>query len=225
MNTDLFMFLSVFIYVYLWFHDFLLGYLTHLPETKGGFNKMRNLTNNRTSLLTKCFFLLCFSVLPLNIAAQHCPFDGTRMIVVHLTDEKDQAIVDAVQSLTLREIDNPNADACTYAEGLLEKPFLLANDAFTNIYKTRSSVNLIQEYCADCSFLTDGFYAVRLGQAETNCMIKKDGDFTYQKRKYEIRFEKNGVKKIVKVSDDKIYSLCTDGGKWSRIVPIKMKIE
>lgn len=186
---------------------------------------MRNLTNNLPSLLTKCFFLLCFSVLPLNVAAQHCPFDGTRMIVVHLTDEKDQPIVDAVQSLILREIDNPNADSCTYAEGLLEKPFLLANDAFTNMYKSDSSRNLIQQYCADCNFLTDGFYAVRLGQAETSCMIKKDGDFTYQKRKYEIGFERNGIKKTVKVTDNDIYSLCTSGGKWSRIVPIEIKVK
>ena len=84
MNTDLFMFLSVLICVYLWFHDFLLGYLTHLPETKGGFNKMRNLTNNRTSLLTKCFFLLCFSVLPLNI--------GPRMTLRNPPESDDWSI-------------------------------------------------------------------------------------------------------------------------------------
>lgn len=165
------------------------------------------------------------SISTLSVFAQHCPFDGTRMIVVHLTDEKDQPIVDAVQSLFLREIDNSNADSCTYAEGLLEKPFLPANDAFTNIYKTSGSINLIQEYCADCSFLTDGFYAVRLGQAETNCMIKKDGDFTYQKRKYEIGFERNGIRKTVKVTDKDIYSLCTGNGKWSRIIPVELKTD
>lgn len=186
---------------------------------------MRKLMNNPTSLLTKCFFLICFSVLPLNIAAQHCPFDGTRMIVVQLTDAKNNPVTDAVQSLILREIDNPNADSCTYAEGLLEKPFLLANDAFSNIYKGQNSVELIQELCGDCAFLTDGFYAVKLGQAETSCMIKKDGDFDYKQRKFEIGFEKNDVKQTVKVSEDKIYSLCTSGGKWSRIVPIEIKIE
>ena len=175
--------------------------------------------------MKKCFFLLCLLVLSQNIAAQHCPFDVTRMIVVHLTDAKNNPVTDAVQSLVLREIDNPNADSCTNAEGLLEKPFLLANDAFSNIYKGQNSYNLIQQYCGDCNFLTDGFYAVKLGQAQTNCMIKKDGDFTYKKRKFEISFERNDVKQTVKVSEDKIYSLCTSFGKWSRIVPIEIKIE
>lgn len=178
------------------------------------------------NLVLRIFFvLLIFSFSASAVFAQHCPFDGTRMIVVHLTDKKDQPIVDALQSLTLREIDNSNADSCTYAEGLLEKPFLLANDAFTNMYKSDSSRNLIQQYCADCNFLTDGFYAVRLGQAETNCMIKKDGDFSYQKRKYEIGYERNGIKKTVKVTDKDIYSLCTGNGKWSRIVPIEIKVK
>ncbi len=186
---------------------------------------MRKLTINQTSLLKKCFFLICLSILPLNIAAQHCPFDGTRMIVVHLTDAKNNPITDAVQSLVLREIDNPNADSCTYAKSLLEKPFLLSNDAFSNIYKGQNSYDLIQEFCGDCAFLTDGFYAVGLNQAEASCMIKKDGDFEYSKRKFEIGFEKNDVKQTVKVSEDKIYSLCTSGGKWSRIVPIEIKIE
>ncbi len=181
--------------------------------------------NNEISAIKKCFFLLCILVFSQNIAAQHCPFDGTRMIVVHLTDAKDNPVTDGMQSLVLREIDNPDAASCTYAEGLLEKPFLLANDAFSNIYKGQNSYDLIQEYCADCAFLTDGFYAVRLGQAETSCMIKKDGDFDYKKRKFEIGFEKNDVKQTVIVSADKIYSLCTGGGKWSRIVPIEIKIE
>ena len=186
---------------------------------------MRNLTINQKSLLTKCFFLICFALLPLDIAAQHCRFDGMRMIVVHLTDEKNAPIVDAVQNLILREIDNPNADSCTYAQGLLQKPFFLSNDAFSNVHKSSNSLNLIQEYCADCSFLTDGFYAVRLGQAETSCMLKKDGDFEYSKRKFEVSFEKDDIKKSVKVAADKIYSLCTGNGDWSRVVPIEIQIK
>lgn len=178
----------------------------------------------KNSILKISFLLLFLSVSALTVFAQHCPFDGTRMIVVHLTDAENKPIVDAFDNLILREIDNADADVCTYAEGLLEKPFARALNAFSELYGIKDSVEILQKYCADCSFLTDGFYAAKLNQAEFNCMIKKDGDFNYKKRKFEAVYEKNGVKKTVKVTENDIYSLCTGSGKWSRIAPIELKV-
>ena len=178
----------------------------------------------KISILNISFLLLFFSVSALKVFAQHCPFDGTRMIVVHLTDAENKPVVDAFDSLFLRENDNADADSCTYAEGLLEKPFARALNAFSELYGIKGSAEIMQNNCGDCSFLTDGFYSAKLNQAEFNCMVKKDNDFNYRKRKFEVVYEKNGVKKNVKVTENDIYSLCTGNGKWSRIVPIELKI-
>lgn len=178
----------------------------------------------KNSILKISFLLLFSFVSASTVFAQHCPFDGTRMVVIHLTDAENKPVVDAFDSLILRETDNADAEACTYSEGLLEKPFARALNAFFELYGIKDSAETLQKYCADCSFLTDGFYAAKLNQAEFNCMLKKDNDFTYRKRKFEAVYEKNGVKKSVKVGENDIYSLCTGNGKWSRIVPVELKI-
>ncbi|MCD9188225.1 MAG: hypothetical protein LUM44_17545 [Pyrinomonadaceae bacterium] len=178
----------------------------------------------KNSILKISFLLLFLSVSASTGFTQHCPFDGTRMIVIHLTDAENKPVVDAFDSLILREIDNADAEACTYSEGLIEKPFARALNAFSELYGINGSAEIMQKNCGDCSFLTDGFYAAKLNQAEFNCMVKKDNDFNYKKRKFEAVYEKNGVKKSVKVSENDIYSLCTGTGKWSRIVPVELKI-
>lgn len=172
-----------------------------------------------------CLMILGLAFFVINTHAQHCPYDGTRMIVVELTDSKNNPITDAFDKLTLQESDNPEADACSYAEGLLSKPFSRALNAFSDLYGIKDSADLLQKYCADCSFLTDGFYAVKLNLAENVCMIKKDNNYNYKQRNFGISFENNGKKQTVKVSKENIYSLCTGNGKWSRIVPIKIQAE
>lgn len=178
----------------------------------------------KTSILKISFLLLFLSVSASTVFAQHCPFDGTRMVVIHLTDAENKPVVDAFDSLILRETDNADAGSCTYAEGLLEKPFTRALNTFSELYGIEDSAERLQKYCADCSFLTDGFYAAKLNQAEFNCMVKKDNDFTYRKGKFEVVYEKNGLKKIIRVTENDIYSLCTGNGKWSRIVPIELEV-
>jgi len=160
-----------------------------------------------------------------NVKAQHCPFDGSRMIVVKLTNSKNNPVTDAFDKLTLQEIDNEQADSCTYSEGLVSKTFSRAMNEFLDLYGIKNSVEILQKYCADCSFLTDGFYAVKLNQAENSCMIKKDGDFIYKQRTFEVIYENGETKKSVKVTDNDIYSLCSGNGKWSRIAPIELKTD
>lgn len=171
------------------------------------------------------FGFFCLSFFAVSINAQHCPFDGSHMIVVELTDSKNNPVTDAFGKLTLQEINNEQADSCTYSEGLINKTLSRAMNEFSDLYGIKNSVETLQRYCADCSFLTDGFYAVKLNQAENSCMIKKDGDFTYKQRIFEIIYENGETKKTAKVSKNDIYSLCTGNGKWSRIVPIKMRAE
>lgn len=175
-------------------------------------------------IINTVFFLICLSALSVNLFAQHCPFDGGRMIVVHLTDANDQPITSISESLRLREIDNPNPDSCSYANSLLSKPLLSPFDVFKR-YERQNTSEFIKHYCADCNYLGKGYYAIILNMAEATCMMKKDNDFNYRERKFEIEFAQNGIKKVAEVPKDRIYSLCTVAGKWSRIIPVNLKVK
>ena len=171
-------------------------------------------------------FLLAFILLSVGIAsAQHCPFDGRHLIVVALTDAKGQpALAAPAGSLQLREINQPAPAACTYAEGILSKSFVSPLEIFSsyNYYKLSE---LTKDFCKGCTFLKPGFYAVGLDQAEETCMIKKStNDFNYRKREFEVQYSAGNYSKKVIIPKDRIYSLCTGRGKWSRIVPVELKI-
>jgi hypothetical protein len=53
--------------------------------------------------------------------AQHCPFDGTSIVLIKVLDMENKT------DFMLKEVNNPKADSCTYAEGLLDISFQLFN--------------------------------------------------------------------------------------------------
>lgn len=164
--------------------------------------------------------LFAFSIQTL---AQHCPFDGGSLVVVHLTDEQGKIISPDSVNLTLVEVDNPQADSCTYAEGLLKKPFLPNKENLQTRFKDFWDY-WIEPHTKDWILLNAGYYSTSLNMSETSCMIRKDRDFSYKKRKFEIHYQDNGVNKTIKVDEKSIYPLCTNAGKWTRIIPIEIEI-
>ena len=96
------------------------------------------------------------------------------------------------------------------------------------VYNAESTISetiqsIINQTYKDWELYNAGFYALTLNQAEESCMIKNNNDFTYRKREFAITYQKDGSKQTIKVPEDRIYSLCTDAGKWTRIVPIEIK--
>ncbi len=158
------------------------------------------------------------------IFAQHCPFDGGEMVVVELTDADGKPMFGSTTELTLQEIDNPEADSCQYTKGLLSRSFLPPSDAFLQRYSLQG-FDSFGRHCEDCTFNTFGFYAVVLGQSERSCMIKSDGDDRWVRRKFEISFSRDGIEQRIAVPPDKMYSMCTGQGAWSRFEPIKLQIK
>ena len=169
------------------------------------------------------FASLFISAFNLTATAQHCPFDGSSLIVVHLTDGAKQPIL-SPGNLTLQEVENPQADTCSYAKGLLTKPFWSVDTALKGEFSYSSYYeNWQTRYCKGCTFFGDGYYAVKLNQAESTCMMKdSENGFTYKERKFEISYGNGNKSWQAKVPANSIYSLCTGVGKWSRIIPIKM---
>lgn len=152
--------------------------------------------------------------------AQHCPFDGFRMIVVHLTDAQNKPVNNA--EINLREIDNPQADGCKHSKGLLNKDFSPVKTLLDDYLKVASINNASNEFCADCRFLGAGYYGVILTQGERNCLFY-NGDTLADSltRKFEIRY---GGQKLA-VKESRIYRLCLAEGKWSRIKPINLQVK
>lgn len=169
------------------------------------------------------FMVLCFCRNALS--AQHCPFDGSAMIVIKVIDKNGHPITDLKSAILLYEIDNPRADSCTYAQGRLSVPFREPKQSliekYNNTWKSWAT-----RYSGDCSFMEPGHYAVVLNQAQAHCMLKNETWFTYVERNFEIRLQKaDSLKVLASVSRENIYSLCTSAGKWSRIAPLEIKLD
>ncbi len=155
------------------------------------------------------------------VKAQHCPFDGGHLIAVHLIDTEGKPVSTA-ENLTLVEINNPSPQSCTYAEGLLNKSFAPTKASLQDRYQNHWEY-WIAPRTTDWMMFNPGYFAVVLNMAEETCMIKKDNDFTYRDREFEIQYQDRGKTRKAKVASDKIYSLCTSAGKWTRIQPIELK--
>lgn len=169
------------------------------------------------------FALLCLLLFAGGAAAQHCRFDGTSLVVIHLINSQGKSISGAKGNLSLREIDNPNPDSCKYTKGLLALPFSTP----LNIFKTFDYFKLSEltdEYCEGCTFLSKGYYAVKLGTAEDNCIIEKGNEYDYQPRKFEVVYNRGMISQKIEVPKDSIYSLCVANGRWSRIKPLDLKL-
>lgn len=145
------------------------------------------------------------------------------MLVVELIDENNEPMFGSSLDISLVESDNPNPDACKYAPGLLTRNFRLPVEAFINRYSMQTS-DVFREFCSDCDFNRDGFYAVIIGQAERGCLTEGQSG-PPRPRTYEVRYSRNGVERRLALKRENFFSLCTSAGKWSRIKPVRFKIE
>jgi len=80
--------------------------------------------------MMRCFIFLFAAMLSINLNAQHCPYDGTYLLAIKIVDKHGKMLTDINTVFYLLEVDNPMADSCTSAAGLVIKQFL-TSDAFT----------------------------------------------------------------------------------------------
>lgn len=169
--------------------------------------------------LTALFFLICIK----QAAAQHCPFDGSSIIVIKLTDSSGNAITKPGSAIFLTEKPNALADSCTYATGQLNLAFGNPENnlikKYPGTWEERAAL-----YLKECSFNQPGYYVVVLNQAQRSCMVDRNNQFSYIKRHFEIRQKKaEGNILLADVPADRIYSLCTSSGSWTRINAVEVR--
>lgn len=164
-------------------------------------------------------FIICFCFFSFTAFAQHCPFDGGSAIVISIKNKK---LLDSNYSFLLVEINNPLADSCKYAEGLLKIPFGTIDASLVKKYDG-SWTMWAKERIKDCTFNQPENRAVVLNQAQKDYMVSINNDFNYHPRQFEIHlFHQNKLMKKMRVPDQYIYSVCTGNGPWTRIQPIEI---
>ena len=169
------------------------------------------------------FILVMAFMFPAAAKAQHCPFDGATMIVIHLTDKKGNSLASGEPVVSLQEIENPLADSCMYAKGLLSIPFEKAEKALIKKYNN-SWESWAVERSKGCRFLEPGYYVVVLSTAQVDCMKKEQNDYIYSKRHFVLSWRNKGELGSVPLPPGKLYGLCTNGGSWKRIEAIDIQL-
>lgn len=178
----------------------------------------------RKNLFLAALLLLWFSIYA---NAQHCPFDGSHIVVIKLMNNRGKPISKLNGSVYLKEINNANPQKCSYADKPLSIRFGTIQNSLYNKYEG-SWQSWAKQQSEGCSFLGAGYYAVVLNQAQNDCMILQENtnDYQYISREFEIVLKQNGIeKKLAPVSNHEVYSLCTGSGSWQRINAIELTLK
>ncbi len=164
-------------------------------------------------------FIFLFTVLLCtNMYAQHCPYDGTHLIAIKVVDKKGNLLTDVHTVFYLQEVDNPMADSCTSAAGLVTKQFLNSDIFIAEIDRkfNRNGYNAkLNNRLKDAGIFVKANMMLTLNQAENTCTLigKSETVYTnyiYRQRKFVIAYRVNGKETCHTLPDGFISALCTN---------------
>jgi hypothetical protein len=166
--------------------------------------------------MTYFLLLITVSFFSINSHAQHCPFDGTSIILIKIKGKKE-----GISNLTLREKKHAKVDSCSFAKGLLN----IAFHPIDSLYTENKWVEDYQLKYNVSPFSARADYYITLSMAHVDCMIPKSNEYTHLKRHFRVSYQYDKTEKVIEIDvpDKKIYSLCTIYGSWERIKSTKIK--
>jgi hypothetical protein len=178
------------------------------------------------------FLLLLVLHLSIGMLAQHCPFDGTNLIAVKVVDKQGKMITNFNTPFYLLEVDNPMADSCTYAAGLIKKQLLnkktfiaACNEKFgRNGYDTE-----LKNRLTSAGVFANANMMVSINQGENTCMLigKSEtvyANYIYRQRKFAIAYTINGKEFREPLPPEFIYALCTNNKDLKNFKTITIKL-
>lgn len=172
----------------------------------------------RDILIKKIGFCCFLFFTGIQAIAQHCPYDGMYLVVVHVPGMTEQP--GDSKAFRINEIENNEAGNCYIKSGLLQKKLLPVKDLIKDSLNFLSKGDVIKEFCSDCAFLGAGYYAVKLTQQERYCMLyDSSNNLERRLRKFEVCL---GNQKA-SVPPEQVYRLCWTEGSWNRIQPVEIK--
>ena len=166
----------------------------------------------------RSFLLICGCLLYcMVIKAQHCPFDGYHLIAIRVVNEQGNMITHFNTPFYLVEVDNPMADSCTSAAGLIKKQ-LIIKDTFIAANNERFGRNgyntQLNNRLTKAGVFANANMMVSLNQAENTCTLigKSETVYTnyiYRQRKFVIVYTVDGKEVRQALPTEFIYALCT----------------
>jgi hypothetical protein len=164
--------------------------------------------------------------------AQHCPYDGTRMIAIKVVDKQGKMLTDINTAFYLQEVDNTMADSCPYATGLIKKQFLSTKGFIADCdqkFNRNGYNNELNDRLKYCGVFTNANIMLSINQAENTCMLigKSETVYTnyiYRQRKFVITYSINGKEMQQPLPNDLIYSLCTNNKELKNFKTLTIKL-
>jgi hypothetical protein len=171
-----------------------------------------------------CFLLMLGIFFSLASNAQHCPFDGSYTIAIHI---KSQGILESLPTFYLVEQEESLQDSCRFNSRIDSIRFLTEDEVRRRLeadpQSTRSRY-LPEWLSRDFNFLK-GNQVVLLSMSQKDCMVPMGNNYQFIPRVFVVRFTVNGLAKELPVPQESVYSLCGSAGSWKRIRPIEIKLE
>jgi hypothetical protein len=147
-------------------------------------------------------------------------------------DKQGNMITNFNTPFYLMEVDNPVADSCPYATGLIKKQMLETKNFQAEIderfgrngYNTR-----LESRLSKAGVFTNANMIVSLNQAENTCtLIGKSetvySNYIYRQRKFVIAYLVNDKEVRQPVPNELIYSLCTAAKELEHFKPVIIKL-
>lgn len=161
------------------------------------------------------FFIVLMLFFYQKMQAQHCPFDGTSIVLIKVSNKTDKT------DFMLKEVNNPRADSCTFEKGLLEMSF----QPIDSFYAENQWIRTYEKRYKMPKIASKGSLYVKLNQATANCMIENDNNYIYVKRHFIITFKDKKTNRIaqIDVPEAKVFKMCTASGSWDRIEAIEIE--
>lgn len=164
--------------------------------------------------------------------AQHCPFDGTHLIAIKVVDKEGKMITKFNTPFYLLEVDNPMADSCTTAAGLIKKCFLIKDTfiAECNERFNRNGYNKqLYNRLTKAGVFANANILLTLNQAENTCTLigKSETVYTnyiYRQRKFVIAYIVNNKEVQQPLPDEFIYALCTASNEIETFKPMVINL-
>lgn len=157
---------------------------------------------------------------PYILFSQHCPFDGTMILVV-----KTPKKLKANECIMIEETSDYQLGICSYGDSKLKDTLRTKQE---RLFLSDRQAKYFDEYLKKSSkdFIKDAYMLVRSYHSIECVERKKDEkDYEYTQihpRSFTLRLVKKGkVLKKKRITSKDFYSLCTSAGSWDRIVALE----
>lgn len=182
--------------------------------------------------MKKAALFIFIFLMSLRSQAQHCPFDGAHLIAVKVVDKHGRMMQHVSSPFYLVEVDNPMADSCEQAAGLLKKQ-LQNTAAFMAGCDQRYGRNGYNKQLKDrltkSGVFSNSNMMIILNQAENTCTLIGPSEtvytnYIYRQRKFVIMYYTGHKEQWVVVPNEKIFTLCTGSGSLKKFKPVLVKM-